>query len=134
MRIVLEKEEKVVIILLLMAFSSLLIAYCTYIPQEGHIVGQPLDENSEIGDRVFFTGEVMSKRLTYTGDHLVLRVDTGIELMTVFVPNDAGAIDAERMIQENTEIKLTGFVDEYRGERQVVVYDINSIEILFSKR
>ncbi|AEH60609.1 nucleic acid binding OB-fold tRNA/helicase-type [Methanosalsum zhilinae DSM 4017] len=134
MRIVLGKEEKVVVILLLMAFSSLLIAYCTYIPQDGRIVDQPLDENSEIGDRVFFTGEVLSKRLTYTGDHLVLRVDTGIELMTVFVPSGAGAIDAERMIHENTEIKVTGFVDEYREERQVVVYDINNIEILSNHR
>lgn len=120
-----EKEEKVVIVLLVMALCSLSTAY-VFLGQETAGAGQgekalQYTHESEVGEKVSLDAEVLSKRFTYTGDHLLLEVDFDSEVLSVFIPNTAGAEALNNLIGEGNIISITGIVSEYEGEREIKV-------------
>lgn len=124
-----EKEEKVVIVLLLMALSSLSVAYLCFgleFAGAGKLSGgefKQYNPESEVGERVNLEAEVLSKRFTYTGGHLLLRVDCNSEPLTVFVPGNAGVEALDESIHEGDIVSITGIVAEYEGEREIKVTD-----------
>lgn len=125
-----EKEEQIVIVLLVMAILSLAVAYFTYLP--GELTGdiQPLTDSSRLGEKVFVEGTVLSKRITYTGDHLILEVDHGTQPITVFIPNNRGAEEINEKVSANDRVRVTGILDEYEGELEVVVQKMKDVKLL----
>lgn len=122
-----EKEEKVVVVLLVMALSSLSTAYL-FFGTELAGAGQGSEEKalkytheSEVGERVTLNAEVLSKRFTYTGDHLLLEVDFDSEVLGVFIPKTAGAESLNSSINEGDFIIITGTISEYKGKREITV-------------
>lgn len=122
-----EKEEKVVVVLLIMALSSLSTAYLFFGPEIAG-AGQKLEEKapqytheSEVGERVTLDAEVLSKRFTYTGDHLLLEVDFDSEVLSVFIPKTAGAESLDSLINEGDFISVTGTISEYEGKKEIKV-------------
>lgn len=122
-----EKEEKVVVVLLIMALSSLSTAYLFFGPEIAG-AGQKSEEKapqytheSEVGERVTLDAEVLSKRFTYTGDHLLLEVDFDSEVLSVFIPKTAGAESLEGLINEGDFISITGTISEYEGKKEIKV-------------
>ncbi|WP_340818700.1 OB-fold nucleic acid binding domain-containing protein [Methanolobus sp. WCC4] len=125
-----EKEEKIVVILLCMALLSLGIAYATFF-SDGNASGVGGFSSSSVpGDNVQFTGEVLSKQFTYTGDHLVLDIDYGQGVVMVFVPSGNGAKDVDSKVTANDHLFIKGTVEEYMGELEVVVQDAKDVSVL----
>jgi len=125
-----EKEEKIIAILLAMAILSLAVAYFTYIPGElsGNI--EPLSDSTTLGEKVFVEGPVLNKKMTYSGDHLILEIDHEGEMITVFVPNNKGAKDIDKELAVNSMVHIAGILDEYEGELEIIVKDKKDIEKL----
>ena len=73
------------------------------------------------GEKVFLEAEVLSKRFTYTGEHLLLQVDCNSEVLSVFIPKTAGAEALNMSIREGDLISLTGTISEYEGKREIKV-------------
>lgn len=127
----LEKEEKIVVILLLMAVLSLAVAYVTIFPNNiNGKIHQPLSENTEIGEIVTIEGIVYDKTLTRTGEHLILTIDYDSWLIKVFIPGKEGAGEINNLVFEGDMLKITGRLDEYKGEKELVVENKNDIVLL----
>jgi len=124
-----EREEKVVVILLLMVFISLSIAYVFFFSESVPDTAE-FSSSSQIGDKVILEGTVVSKRFTYTGDHLLFTVDSGSEIVKVFVPSDNGAANVGPRINEDDTVSLSGTVDEYNGEIEIVIRNENDITVV----
>lgn len=127
-----EKEEKIVVVLLVMAILSLAVAYFTYLP--GELTGdiRPLTDSSGLGEKVFVEGTVLSKRITYTGDHLILEVDQSTQPITVFIPNNRGAEEINERISTNDQVRITGILDEYEGELEIIVQKAKDVKFFRS--
>lgn len=125
-----EKEEKIVVVLLVMAVASLAVAYITFLPAGDTNSARQLTTMSAIGDEVFFEGTVIEKRLTSTGNHLLLDIDYDAQVITVFIPDSAGSDDVNKAVSENDRVRITGIVDEYKGDREVVVNNKNDVTVL----
>ncbi len=122
-----EKEEKVMVLLLFMTLTSLMTAYLCFGPEltasgqgAGEEVKQYTRESGE-GEKVFLEAQVLSKRLTYTGGHLLLQVDCNSEVLSVFIPKTAGVEALNNSIQKGDFISVTGTVSEYEGKREIKV-------------
>jgi DNA/RNA endonuclease YhcR with UshA esterase domain len=122
-----EKEEKVMVLLLFMTLTSLVTAYLCFGPEltaSGQEAGEevkPYTRESGEGEKVFLEAQVLSKRLTYTGGHLLLQVDYNSEVLSVFIPKTAGAESFNDSIQKGDIISVTGTVSEYEGKREIKV-------------
>lgn len=122
-----EKEEKVMVLLLFMTLTSLMTAYLcfgselTTSGQENGEKAKQYTRESGEGEKVFLQAEVLSKRFTYTGGHLLLQVDCNSEVLTVFIPKTAGADALNMSVREGDLISLTGTVSEYEGKREIKV-------------
>jgi DNA/RNA endonuclease YhcR with UshA esterase domain len=122
-----EKEEKVMVLLLFMTLTSLVTAYLCFGPeltasgQEAGEEAKPYTRESGEGQKVFLEAQVLSKRLTYTGGHLLLQVDYNSEVLSVFIPKTAGAESFNNSIQKGDIISVTGTVSEYEGKREIKV-------------
>ncbi|HII91244.1 MAG TPA: hypothetical protein HA262_03515 [Methanosarcina sp.] len=122
-----EKEEKVMVLLLFMTLTSLMTAYLCFGPeltasgQEAGEEAKPYTRESGEGEKVFLEAQVLSKRLTYTGGHLLLQVDYNSEVLSVFIPKTAGAESFNNSIQKGDIISVTGTVSEYEGKREIKV-------------
>jgi len=77
--------------------------------------------NPKLGKNVSLDAEVLSKRFTYTGDHLLLEVNFDSEVLSVFIPNTAGAETLEELINEGDFISITGIISEYKGKKEIRV-------------
>lgn len=122
-----EKEEKVMVLLLFMTLTSLVTAYLCFGPeltasgQEAGEEAKPYTRESGEGEKVFLEAQVLSKRLTYTGEHLLLQVDYNSEVLSVFIPKTAGAESLNNSVQKGDIISVTGTVSEYEGKREIKV-------------
>lgn len=122
-----EKEEKVVVVLLIMVLSSLLTAYLCFgseLEGAGQKSGgdaKQYTRESDAGEKVFLEAEVLSKRFTYTGEHLLLKVDCDSEVLSVFIPKTAGAEALNMSIKEGDFISVTGTISEYKGDKEIKV-------------
>ncbi|MDI9395059.1 MAG: hypothetical protein QM426_06450 [Euryarchaeota archaeon] len=122
-----EKEEKVVVVLLIMTLSSLSTAYVffgselaeTGLKSEGKAL--QYTHESEVGEKVTLDAEVLSKRFTYTGQHLLLEVDFDSEVLSVFIPKTAGAESLNGSINKGDFIGITGIISEYKGKKEIKV-------------
>ena len=134
-----EKEEKIVIVLLIMALSSLSVAYFCFsseldgIGSSAGARGQQYTPEAGVGDQVSLEAEVLSKRFTYTGEHLLLKVDCDSEVLTIFVPSEVGAKALEESINEGDLLSITGVVAEYEGEREIKVEAKEDISRVYSQ-
>lgn len=115
-----EKEEKVVVILLAMVFLSLSIAYVTFFNGESSDTSE-FSDLSGTGERVFVEGGIVSKRFTNTGNHLLLTVSSESGPVKVFIPSANGAEDVGVMVNEDDIVRITGNLEEYQGEPEIVV-------------
>ena len=128
-----EKEEKIVAVLLAMAILSLGVAYVTFFQNAGEGIGSDalqLTELSSVGDVVYLEGTILSKKFTFTGDHLLLSVDYDQNVVKIFIPNNNGASDVDILVNENDYVRIQGILDEYEGEREVVVQSKNGVTVL----
>ncbi|MGB9938701.1 hypothetical protein [Methanosarcina sp.] len=122
-----EKEEKVMVLLLFMTLTSLMTAYLcfgsefTASGQETGGEARQYTRESAEGDKVFLEAEILSKRFTYTGGHLLLQVNCNSEVLSVFIPKTAGSDALNMSIREGDFIGLTGTVSEYEGKREIKV-------------
>lgn len=116
------------IVLLVMVLLSLFVAYMTFYHDGAQI--QEFSTSSKPGEKVYLEGIVASEQFTNTGGHLLIAVEHDSETTKVFVPKDKGAQEIASMISENSKIRVTGEVQEYRGELEVVMQDINDLEVL----
>jgi len=122
-----EKEEKVMVLLLFMTLSSLMTAYLCFgseLADAGQKSGgeaRQYTRESNEGGKVFLEAEVLSKRFTYTGEHLLLQVNCNSEVLSVFIPKAAGAEALNMSIREGDLIGLTGIISEYEGKREIKV-------------
>lgn len=121
-----EKEEKIVVVLLVMALSSLSTAYIFFGSElagagQSEVKALQYTHESEVGERVTLDAEVLSKRFTYTGDHLLLEVDFDSEVLSVFIPKTAGAEALNGSINEGDIIRITGTISEYKGKKEISV-------------
>lgn len=123
-----EKEEKIMIVLLTMVLLSLSVAYVTFY-QDGTQI-QELSASSRPGEIVYLEGTVASERFTNTGDHLLIDVEHGSGITKVFVSRDKGAQEISSIIAENNKVRVTGEVQEYQDELEIVVQDVSGIELL----
>lgn len=109
-----QREEKVVVVLLTMAVLSLIIGYLGFASSP-----QAYSEDSKIGELVYVEGTILSKKMTGTGDHLILKI-SGLNI-DVFVPNRNGAEEVYEAVKPGDEVSITGKVAEYRNAREIVV-------------
>jgi Predicted RNA-binding protein, contains TRAM domain len=122
-----EKEEKVMVLLLFMTLTSLMTAYLcfgTELTASGQETGEEARQytrESGEGEKVFLEAQVLSKRLTYTGEHLLLQVDCDSEVLSIFIPKTAGAEELNNSIQKGDFISVTGTISEYGGKREIKV-------------
>ncbi|MDO9517647.1 MAG: nucleotide-binding protein [Methanosarcinaceae archaeon] len=128
-----EKEEKIVAVLFAMAILSLGVAYVTFFQSDDGSISNgalQLNEQSAIGDLVYFEGTILNKKYTFTGDHLLLSVDHDDNVVTVFTPNNKGAEDIYNRVNENDLVRIQGTLDEYQNELEVVVQNKNDVTVL----
>ncbi|MGB3907102.1 MAG: OB-fold nucleic acid binding domain-containing protein [Methanomethylovorans sp.] len=116
------------IVLLMMVLLSLSVAYVTFYLDGAQM--QELSGSSRLGEIVYFEGTVASEHFTKTGDHLLIDVERGSERIKVFVPRDKGAKEISSIIAENRKVRVIGEVQEYQGELEIVVMDVNGVELL----
>ncbi len=125
-----EKEEKIVAILLTMTILSLAVAYLTYLP--GEITGNvpALSEESLIGEKVFVEGTVLNKKITFNGDHLIMDVAHSQGMITVFIPNNKGAVEIDKRVDIGDKLRIIGLLDEYEGKKELVVQKESEVTFL----
>jgi DNA/RNA endonuclease YhcR with UshA esterase domain len=126
-----EKEEKIVVVLLLMTTLSLAVAYVTIFPNTiNQKIYKPLSQETDIGEVATVEGTVYDKSMTRTGDHLVLTIDYNAWLITVFVPANSGAEEINNMVVEGDVLRITGELEEYKGERELIVENKDDVVVL----
>lgn len=124
----LQKEEKITIVLLVMAVLVLIIAYFGFVAQK--VEAAEYSEQSAVGDSVVLKGEVVGKRGTFTGDHLILTIDARGSLVKVFIHRNSGAAQVNGSVDVTDTVEIIGLVDEYEGEQEIVLKGPEDITIL----
>lgn len=109
-----QKEEKVVVVLLVMAALSLVIAFFGFSSQPA-----VYSKDSKLDERVFVEGTVLSKKMTGTGDNLILKL-SNLDIM-VFVPKDNGAKELFDSLKTGEKVRIMGKVQEFRNAREILV-------------
>lgn len=109
-----QKEEKIVVVLLVMAVLSLIIGYFGFAaPQAAY------SSDSKLGERVYVEGTILSKQMTRSGDNLILKLSN--LNVNVFVRKDNGAMEVYNAVKIGDRARITGKVQEYNNEREIVV-------------
>lgn len=124
-----EKEEKIVIILLSMVFLSLSISYLVFFGP-GVSDTSAFSSFSVPGDDAFVEGTIISKRLTYSGNHLILMVDSISGPVKVFVPSGNGANTIDSLLAADSKVRIFGQVGEYEGELELVVQRVDDVIVI----
>ena len=124
----LQKEEKITVILMVMALLVLIIVYFGLIVDS--METSLYSERSITGDRVVLHGDVVGKKGTFTGDHLILTVDSEGSRVKVFIHCDNGAEKVNNIIEIADTVEVTGTVEEYQGEKEIVVEQPGDVKIL----
>src|SRR5271157_4004206 len=76
------------------------------------------------GDRVAVTGPILSSTTTHTGGHIILSIRTDLGPVNVFVPASSAAFDAAKNAAPGDEIMVTGKVQTYNNEKEIVAETI----------
>ncbi len=124
----LQKEEKITVILMVMALLVLIIAYFGVIVDS--METSQYSEQSATGDRVVLYGDVVGKKGTFTGDHLILTVDSEGSRVKVFIHCDNGAEKVNNIIDIADTVEVTGTLEEYQGKKEIVVEQPGDVKLL----
>jgi|LGVE01.1.fsa_nt_gb DNA/RNA endonuclease YhcR with UshA esterase domain len=124
----LQKEEKITVILMVMALLVLIIAYFGVIVDS--METSQYSEQSATGDRVVLHGDVVGKKGTFTGDHLILTVDSEGSRVKVFIHCDNGAEKVNNIIDIADTVEVTGTLEEYQGKKEIVVEQPGDVKLL----
>lgn len=124
----LQKEEKITLVLMIMALLVLIIAYFGFIA--GDAGPSEYSYKSQIGDNIILQGEVVGKRGTFTGDHLILTVDVDNSLTKIFIHRNNGAGQVNLSVNVADHVEIIGKVDEYEGNKEIIVDRPQDIKIL----
>ena len=132
--IYMEKEDKIIAILLVMIILSLGIAYAMIYTDSNMALNDGRYQlvclyESELSDKIYFEGIIMDKRITRTGNHLILNVDYNSNDIEIFIPNNAGAINLKEKLNKGNKIYINGIVNEFRGRRQIKIQNEQDIRI-----
>jgi DNA/RNA endonuclease YhcR with UshA esterase domain len=109
----LEREERMALLLLAGVAAIVLLSALTVECMGKDIFASPFSAASKEGELVVLEGVVTGVRATAEGDHLIVTIDT----TTVFLPSP---IAAQVVIQEGERIRVTGIVQRYRGDLEIV--------------
>ncbi|WNY24711.1 hypothetical protein [Methanolapillus millepedarum] len=120
-----KKENKIVIVLFLTAFLSVLLLYAFVFsgsfgtgPQQSPVI----PTQSDIGKSVYVEGTVLNKKMTFTGENLILNIEgTNQDVLVIFIPKSSGASSIFQKTSVGNKIGVTGIVEEYNGTLEVVV-------------
>lgn len=127
-------ENKIVIILFLMAFSTLFLLYAVMTTDDAsRIAGENavIPAVSDIGKTVYAEGVVMSRRMTFKGEHLIIQIECADHtVLPVFIPKSAGASSIYSKINEGYRIGVKGQVEEYNGTLEIVLRNEKDFHIL----
>lgn len=133
--IIVKTENKIVIILFLMAFSTVFLLYAVI--SADHASWTPSGENAvipttnDVGKTVYTEGSVLSKRMTFTGDHLIVQIEcTDRTVLPVFVPKSVGASAIYSKADIGHRVGVKGSVEEYNGTLEIVLKNENDFHIL----
>ena len=124
----LQKEEKITIVLMIMSLLVLIIIYFGFIAVNP--IPQEYSDQSDIHDRVILQGNVVGKQFTYTGNHLILTVISNGDTIKVFIPENNDAAKIDQYVNKANTVEIIGKVDEYQGEREIIVTDPKDITIV----
>jgi hypothetical protein len=117
------KAEKTAVVLLLMALGTLAVANWAF----------PADEtssSSEQDSHISVQGTVLGVTPTKTGGHLILRLDS--TPLSVFVPRDAGAASLQSLVGIGANIRVTGELADFGGQKEIKVSRADDVEVLGS--
>lgn len=109
----LEREERMALLLLGLVAAMVLVSALAVEGMGKECFASAFSADSKEGDLVFFEGAVTGVRATAEGGHLIVTINT----TTVFLPSPVAAGVA---IQEGDRLRVTGIVQHYRGEVEIV--------------
>ncbi len=121
-QLMLEYQERRALMLLCCVLLAIISAYIGLEWAEPSLAKTYTDESPE-GSLVVLTGNVESADQTATGGHLIIV----IEGVHVFVP---GGADWESIPGTGDQVHLTGTVQVYEGEREIIVRSPEDLEII----
>jgi DNA/RNA endonuclease YhcR with UshA esterase domain len=120
----LQKEERIIIVLLITSLAALSICYLLPAAKgEAH----EYSNSSKIGERVYVSGVVDVKRPTKTGGSLIIELYSNSTKIKLFIPKSVNASDLAKRIKVGDRIRAYGVVQEYKGEREVVINNANDV-------
>ncbi len=119
-----QKEERIILVLLITALSALSIFYL--LPAaKGE--AREYSNSSRIGERVYASGVVCAKQPTKTGENLIMELNANSTKIKLFIPKSANAKELARRIKVGDRIRAFGVVQEYKGEREVVIGNADDV-------
>ncbi|MBZ3934987.1 hypothetical protein [Methanimicrococcus blatticola] len=128
-------ENKIVIILFLMAFSTVFLLYAVI--SADHASWTSAGENAviptvaDVGKTVYAEGLVMSKKMTFKGEHLIVQMECDDHtVLPVFIPKSSGASAIYSKVDVDRRIGVKGSVEEYNGSLEIVLKNENDFHIL----
>ncbi len=122
------RDDMAVLTAMLMCFSSLVLVYLLFSTVPAATPGG--DAPFEPGNTVTVYGEILEVKQTNTGGHLVLKVLTGSGVVNVFVPGSSGAREVMEFVHRGIEVSITGRVDVYNGELEIMVESASDIVVV----
>ncbi len=69
---------------------------------------------------------------SYTPSYMKLSIDDGTGALTVYIPSSVASkisSDIKALLTEGREIDVAGYIDQYRGEMEIIVYTPSGIKI-----
>jgi len=122
---VLQKEERIIIVLLSISLAVLSIAYLFL--SAGSTA--EYSNNSRIGEQVYASGIVTAKQPTRSGENLILELNSNSIKIKVFIPKSASAGELAKKIKIGDRVRVRGTLQEYKGEREVVIREAKDVSI-----
>jgi DNA/RNA endonuclease YhcR with UshA esterase domain len=124
-------ENKVAAILFIMAFSTLFLLYTAISADTGRDIQEIpiIPTKNDVGKTVYVEGTVLSKRMTFTGNNLLISLDCRTEsnnqnvdpIVIIFIPRSSGAVSFNQTLEVGSKIGVIGVVEEYNGMLEVVL-------------
>ncbi|UUX91275.1 OB-fold nucleic acid binding domain-containing protein [Methanoplanus endosymbiosus] len=121
-----EREEKTALIILAAVIIVLFLAQFAISGYDKSEFAEIYSNESETGNLVILKGEINTIDRTKSGGHIILDV-SGVK---VFIP---GGEEYNLSVQKNDIAEITGTVDLYNGEREIVVDKREDIRITKKK-
>jgi len=119
----LQKEELATVAILVCALAAVGILY-VFLSGSTHA---QYSASSKDGDSIYAQGTLLSKSLTKTGGHIVMSIKTDNGPLNVFVPASCDTFSVADAAQPGKSIKVTGKLQTYNGEKEIVADSVSNI-------